>query len=33
MKKAFIKYGRVLFVDSKHDNTFKVIFPGIKKFI
>ncbi|MBU3113620.1 AlbA family DNA-binding domain-containing protein [Clostridium lacusfryxellense] len=33
MKKAFIKYGKVLFVDSKDDNTFKVIFPGIKNFI
>jgi len=33
MKKAFIKYGKVIFVDSKDDNTFKVIFPGIKNFI
>ena len=33
MKKAFVKYGKVIFVDSKDDNTFKVIFPGIKKFI
>jgi predicted HTH transcriptional regulator len=33
MRKAFIKYGKVLFVDSKDDNTFKVIFPGIKNFI
>jgi len=33
MKKPFIKYGKVLFVDSKVDNTFKVIFPGIKNFI
>ncbi|HEY8892018.1 MAG TPA: RNA-binding domain-containing protein [Clostridium sp.] len=33
MKKAFIKYGKIIFVDSKDDNTFKVIFPGIKNFI
>jgi len=33
MKKPFVKYGKVLFVDSKVDNTFKVIFPGIKNFI
>ena len=33
MKKAFIKYGKVIFVDSKDDNSFKVIFPGIKNFI
>jgi predicted HTH transcriptional regulator len=33
MKKAFIKYGKVIFVDSKEDNSFKVIFPGIKNFI
>lgn len=33
MKKAFIKHGKVIFVDSKDDNTFKVIFPGIKNFI
>ncbi|MCB2292862.1 putative DNA binding domain-containing protein [Clostridium algoriphilum] len=33
MKKAFIKYGKVIFVDSKNDNTFKVIFPGIKNYI
>ena len=33
MKKAFIKYGKVIFVDSKYDNSFKVIFPGIKNFI
>ena len=33
MKKAFIKYGKVIFVDSKGDNTFKAIFPGIKHFI
>lgn len=33
MKKAFIKYGKVIFVDSKEDNTFKAIFPGIKHFI
>ena len=33
MKKAFIKYGKVFFVDSKDDNSFKVIFPGIKNFI
>ena len=33
MKKAFNKYGKVIFVDSKHDNTFKAIFPGIKNFV
>jgi len=33
MKKAFAKYGKVIFVDSKEDNSFKVIFPGIKNFI
>jgi len=33
MKKSFRKYGKVIFVDSKDDNTFKVIFPGIKNFI
>ncbi len=33
MKKAFSKYGKVVFVDSKEDNSFKVIFPGIKNFI
>lgn len=33
MKKAFDKYGKVIFVDSKDDNSFKVIFPGIKNFI
>lgn len=33
MKKAFVKYGKVIFVDSKDDNSFKVIFPGIKNFI
>ncbi|MGH4137212.1 AlbA family DNA-binding domain-containing protein [Clostridium sp.] len=33
MKKAFIKYGKVIYVDSKEDNSFKVIFPGIKNFI
>lgn len=33
MKKAFVKYGKVIFVDSKVDNSFKVIFPGIKNFI
>jgi len=33
MKKAFIKYGKIIFVDSKDDNTFKVIFPGVKRFI
>jgi predicted HTH transcriptional regulator len=33
MKKAFIKHGKVLFVDSREDNTFRVIFPGIKNFI
>jgi len=33
MKKAFVKYGKVIFVDSKDDNIFKVIFPGIKNFI
>ncbi|MBW9147815.1 putative DNA binding domain-containing protein [Clostridium sp. CM028] len=33
MKKDFFKYGKVIFVDSKDDNTFKVIFPGIKNFI
>jgi len=33
MKKAFIKYGKIITVDSKDDNTFKVIFPGIKNFI
>lgn len=33
MKKAFAKYGKVIFVDSKDDNSFKVIFPGIKNFI
>lgn len=33
MKKAFVKYGKVIFVDSKEDNSFKVIFPGIKNFI
>ncbi|MGH4050714.1 MAG: AlbA family DNA-binding domain-containing protein [Clostridium sp.] len=33
IKKPFVKYGKVLFVDSKVDNTFKVIFPGIKNFI
>ncbi|MBZ9636797.1 helix-turn-helix domain-containing protein [Clostridium sp. FP1] len=33
IKKAFVKYGKVIFVDSKDDNSFKVIFPGIKNFI
>lgn len=33
MKKDFKKYGKILFVDSKYDNNFKVIFPGIKNFI
>ncbi|MBX4270100.1 AlbA family DNA-binding domain-containing protein [Clostridium estertheticum] len=33
MKKDFIKYGKVIFVDSKDDNTFKSIFPGVKHFI
>jgi predicted HTH transcriptional regulator len=33
MKNAFAKYGKVIFVDSKDDNSFKVIFPGIKNFI
>ncbi|MGH4118294.1 AlbA family DNA-binding domain-containing protein [Clostridium sp.] len=33
MKKAFTKYGKVIFVDSEKDNSFKVIFPGIKIFI
>ena len=33
MKKAFIKYGKVIFVDSKENNTFKIIFHGIKHFI
>ena len=33
MKKAFVKYGKVIFVDSKDNNSFKVIFPGIKNFI
>jgi len=33
MKKAFTKYGKVIFVDSKDDNSFKVIFPGIKNFV
>ena len=33
MKRAFIKYGKIIFVDSKEDNSFKVIFPGIKNFI
>jgi len=33
MKKSFKKYGKVIFVDSKDENTFKVIFPGIKDFI
>lgn len=33
MKKAFKKYGKVLFVDSENENSFKVIFPGIKIFI
>ncbi|MBK5239683.1 RNA-binding domain-containing protein [Clostridium sp.] len=33
MKKAFAKYGKVIFVDSEKDNSFKVIFPGIKIFI
>ena len=32
MKKSFKKYGKVIFVDSKDENTFKVIFPGIKDF-
>ncbi|WP_298845837.1 AlbA family DNA-binding domain-containing protein [Clostridium sp.] len=33
MKKNFIKFGKVIFVDSKDDNTFKAIFPGVKHFI
>jgi predicted HTH transcriptional regulator len=33
MKKAFLKYGKVIFANSKDDNSFKVIFPGIKNFI
>jgi predicted HTH transcriptional regulator len=33
MKKAFLKHGKVIFADSKDDNSFKVIFPGIKNFI
>ncbi|MBU3189314.1 putative DNA binding domain-containing protein [Clostridium bowmanii] len=33
ISKAFIKYGKVIFVDTKEDNSFKVIFPGIKNFI
>lgn len=33
MKKAFVKYGKVIFADSIDDNSFKVIFPGIKNFI
>ena len=33
MKKDFIKFGKVVFVDSKDDNTFKAIFPGVKHFI
>jgi len=33
MRKSFTKYGKVIFVDSKEDNSFKVIFPGIKNFI
>jgi predicted HTH transcriptional regulator len=33
MKKAFSKYGKVIFVDSKDDSSFKVVFPGIKIFI
>ncbi|MGV8984496.1 AlbA family DNA-binding domain-containing protein [Clostridium sp.] len=33
ISKAFTKYGKVIFVDSKDDNSFKVIFPGIKNFI
>ncbi|MCB2305190.1 putative DNA binding domain-containing protein [Clostridium estertheticum] len=33
MKKDFIKYGKVIFADSKDDNTFKSIFPGVKHFI
>lgn len=33
MKKAFTKYGKVILVDSKDENSFKVIFPGIKNFI
>lgn len=33
MKKAFKKYGKVIFVDSESENSFKVIFPGIKIFI
>ena len=33
MKKDFIKFGKVIFVDSKDDNTFRSIFPGVKHFI
>lgn len=33
MKKDFIKFGKVIFVNSKDDNIFKTIFPGIKHFI
>ncbi|MBU3159926.1 putative DNA binding domain-containing protein [Clostridium frigoris] len=33
MKKDFIKFGKVIFVNSKDDNTFKAIFPGVKHFI
>ncbi|MCY6356807.1 AlbA family DNA-binding domain-containing protein [Clostridium sp. ZS2-4] len=33
MKKAFKKYGKVMFVNSLKENNFKVIFPGINTFI
>lgn len=33
MKKAFKKYGKVMFVNSLKENSFKVVFPGINTFI
>ncbi|MFD3155807.1 helix-turn-helix domain-containing protein [Haloimpatiens sp. FM7330] len=33
MKKAFKKYGKVIFVNSTSQNIFKVIYPGINKII
>lgn len=33
MKKAFKKYGKVMFINSLKENSFKVVFPGINTFI